>query len=153
MDPKMTPKWNQNAPKTGPRTSPKIWPVLGAILGAPGDPFGSLLGSILGSFLLPFSNRFFIDFLWLPGAILDSILAWFSGRFEVKNVWKILWNFWCGSVMHFGSPGRPQEVKNLDFHWSVVQNRGSTFSRPNASGIAFWSKKCAKTEVQSDGKS
>ena len=39
--------------------------------------------------------------------------------------------FWCSQV--------PPEAKKLDFHWSVVQNRRSTFLRPGAPEVDFGS--------------
>ena len=49
-----------------------------------------------------------------------------------------------------GRPRAPPEVKNHDFHWRVVQNRGSTFSRPGAPGTRFGGQKVAKTEPKTD---
>ena len=47
-----------------------------------------------------------------------------------------------------GVPGYPHRVKKLDFHWRVVQNRGSTFSRRGASGSGFGCQVGAKMDVQ-----
>ena len=47
-----------------------------------------------------------------------------------------------------GAPSHHHRVKKLDFHWSVVQNRGSTFSRRGVPGSGFEDKNGAKMDLQ-----
>ena len=48
----------------------------------------------------------------------------------------------------FGCPRARFKVKKLDFHSSVVQNRGSTFSRQGPSGNGFSFENGAEMDVQ-----
>ena len=47
-----------------------------------------------------------------------------------------------------GAPSHHHRVKKLDFHWSVVQNRGSTFSRRGVPGSGFEDQNGAKMDLQ-----
>ena len=47
-----------------------------------------------------------------------------------------------------GAPSHHHRVKKLDFHWSVVRNRGSTFSRRGVPGSGFEDQNGAKMDLQ-----
>ena len=71
-------------------------------------------------------------------------------KLRKKNIIiKNLYNFGGVFGVDFGSPRAPSEAKTIDFAWSVVQNRRSTFSRPSASGVDFGSQNKSKMEAGS----
>ena len=85
-------------------------------------------------------------FLGRFGFHFGTILEQFWDRKSIKN----LLNFERASGSDVGSPRAPSKAKNHDFHLKVVQNRGSTFSRPSASGVDFGSQNGAKMEARSE---
>ncbi len=74
------------------------------------------------------------------------ILAPFWGHFGGENLPKITSKFEGSFGVDFSSPRTRPKVKNLDFHWRVVQNRRSTFSRPRASEVDFGGQNRAKMQ-------
>ena len=115
---------------------------------SPGLPLGSILGPFLKSFRHRFFNEFSVSFGLYFCLNSGSILMQFWSNFWVENLCKMLLIFEGGSGCDFGYPRAPSKVKKLDFHCTVVQNRGSTFSHPRAPGIDFGCQNGAEMGAQ-----
>ena len=83
--------------------------------------------------LLIIFEIFAYAFLGNFGLYVGTIL----GNLGFENLYKILLNFEESSGSDFGCPRAPSTAKQLAFHRRVVHHRGSTFSRPSASGVGF----------------
>ena len=120
--------------------------------GAPGLDFGPPPAP----FWTPFWSIFCDVFAYFFRAISATFFNHIMHRFGVY-FWMIFETFSCpnfvtkSNTFQRTSPGAPSHrhrVKKLDFHWTVVQNRGSTFSCQGASRVGFGGQNGAKMDVQ-----
>ena len=106
--------------------------------GAPGHDFGAPRAPIWVPFWSIFLHVFRYFFEAISASFFDAVLGPSGVHFgSILETFRYP-NFLIESVAFQrtspGAPSHPRKVKKLDFHWTVVQNRGSTFSCPSASG-------------------
>ena len=80
----------------------------------------------------------FLDLLFIPfWVFLGTIWGHFGDILLLKFQQKKCYVFEDVPGANVGAPGHHHRVKKLVFHWRVVQNRGSAFSRWCAHGSGF----------------